>query len=116
MVTAPGKPCAALGCGVRIEYGQRYCEKHKGQDRKRQDERRESAAARGYDSRWNKARKTWLVNHPLCAECERQGRVRAAVLVDHIIPHRGNQKLFWDQSNWQSLCRACHDVKTSRGE
>ena len=34
------------------------------------------------------------------------------VVVDHIIPHRGDQKLFWDQNNWQSLCKSCHDKKT----
>jgi 5-methylcytosine-specific restriction protein A len=33
--------------------------------------------------------------------------------VDHIIPHRGNQKLMWDQSNWQALCHACHSRKTA---
>ena len=37
--------------------------------------------------------------------------VRATV-VDHIIPHRGDQKLFWDQNNWQALCKSCHDKKT----
>ncbi len=114
MVTAPGKPCAALGCGKRIEYGQRHCERHEGIDGKRHDERRGSAAARGYDSRWGKARKAWLMEHPLCAECERQGRVRAGVLVDHIVPHKGNQELFWNTTNWQSLCRTCHDEKTKK--
>lgn len=36
----------------------------------------------------------------------------AATVVDHIIPHRGDQKLFWDRSNWQALCKSCHDSKT----
>lgn len=27
-------------------------------------------------------------------------------------PHRGDQKLFWDESNWQALCKPCHDRKT----
>ena len=49
--------------------------------------------------------------HPLCAECERQGRVTPAYLTDHIIPHEGDYDLFWDQSNWQSLCSACHEMK-----
>ena len=35
-------------------------------------------------------------------------------VVDHIVPHRGDQKLFWDKSNWQPLCKACHDRKTWR--
>ena len=37
------------------------------------------------------------------------------LLLDHIIPHRGDQKLFWDEGNWQALCKACHDRKTGRG-
>jgi len=35
-------------------------------------------------------------------------------VVDHIIPHKGNQKLFWDPQNWQTLCKAHHDEKTRR--
>ena len=37
-----------------------------------------------------------------------------ATVVDYIVPHRGDQKLFWDKSNWQPLCKACHDRKTWR--
>jgi 5-methylcytosine-specific restriction protein A len=33
-------------------------------------------------------------------------------VVDHIVPHRGREQLFWDESNWQALCKACHDRKT----
>ena len=31
---------------------------------------------------------------------------------DHIVPHRGDMRLFWDESNWQPLCKRHHDVKT----
>ena len=34
------------------------------------------------------------------------------LLLDHIIPHRGDQKLFWDRSNLQPLCEHHHNVKT----
>ncbi|SMO99451.1 hypothetical protein SAMN06265173_1547 [Thalassovita litoralis] len=41
-------------------------------------------------------------------------------VVDHIVPHRGDPGLFWDQSNLQSVSKAWHDsVKQSiekRGE
>ena len=30
------------------------------------------------------------------------------------IPHRGDEKLFWDRSNWRALCKRCHDQKTRR--
>jgi 5-methylcytosine-specific restriction enzyme A len=49
-------------------------------------------------------------------ECEKTGRIEAANVVDHIIPHRGDMELFWDADNWQSLCRAHHDAKTRRGQ
>jgi 5-methylcytosine-specific restriction endonuclease McrA len=43
--------------------------------------------------------------------CQKQGRVTAASVVDHIIPHKGDQKLFWDSANnWQSLCKDHHDA------
>ena len=35
-----------------------------------------------------------------------------ATVVDHIVPHRGDPKLFWDTDNWQALCKQCHDHKT----
>lgn len=79
-------------------------------------ELRPNAQARGYGSRWQKARKFYLAKHSLCVECEDSGRVVAATVVDHIDPHRGDKVKFWDSSNWQSLCKRCHDRKTGRGE
>ena len=73
------------------------------------DARRGSAAARGYGWRWQKARDAWLREHPLCVMCERDGAVTAAVVVDHIIAHKGDVALFWDRGNWQSLCKRHHD-------
>ena len=67
-------------------------------------------APRLYDNqRWRKVRRMHLAEHPMCVMCERQGRVTAATVVDHIVPHEGNADLFWDMSNWQSLCYACHN-------
>lgn len=71
--------------------------------------RRGTAAERGYGQRWRNARKTFLASHPLCVYCLRVGRTTAATVVDHIQPHRGDQALFWDRENWQSLCATCHN-------
>ena len=51
----------------------RYCEKHK----VKQDNTRLSAHARGYTSKWDKARKVFLAEHPTCecAECKAQAEV-----------------------------------------
>lgn len=73
------------------------------------DARRGSSAQRGYGSRWQKARSTYLVAHPLCVMCQKEGRIVAATRVDHIKPHKGDQALFWDTSNWQPLCGPHHD-------
>jgi 5-methylcytosine-specific restriction enzyme A len=87
-----------------------FCEEHK----PKRIDKRESASKRGYDSRWRKARKTYLSNHPLCCYCEKEGVVKLAEVVDHIIPHRGDSGLFWDsKNNWQPLCKRHHDVKTA---
>lgn len=34
----------------------------------------------------------------------------AADVVDHIVPHKGDQSLFWNERNWQSCCAWHHDV------
>ncbi|MEO4040348.1 HNH endonuclease signature motif containing protein [Hoeflea sp. CAU 1731] len=41
---------------------------------------------------------------------------KPAKVVDHIIPHKGDRKLFWDRSNWQPLCTPCHSSKKQRQE
>jgi 5-methylcytosine-specific restriction protein A len=65
---------------------------------------------------WRRASKAFLAVNPMCAECLRQGRDTLAVHVDHVVPHRGDEVLFWEESNWQPLCRPCHSRKTQRGE
>jgi 5-methylcytosine-specific restriction protein A len=75
---------------------------------------RPNAYRRGYNRRWQRARKHYLQRHPLCVTCQTVDETVAATVVDHIIPHRGDQELFWNQGNWQSLCKRCHDKKTAR--
>lgn len=79
------------------------------------DQSRGTASERGYNWKWQKARAIWLMDYPLCALCEAKGLLKAASVVDHITPHRGNDTLFWDTTNWQSLCVVCHNIKTGKG-
>lgn len=66
-----------------------------------------------YDSqRWRKARLLHLARFPLCAICDASGKVTAATDVDHVVPHKGDPELFWDDANWQSLCHRHHSQKT----
>lgn len=70
---------------------------------------RQSASERGYTWAWHKASKAYRYNNPLCVMCLKQGKYTQSEVVDHIIPHRGDKQLFWDECNWQALCKNCHD-------
>ena len=102
----PSAPPTACPCGGRKVNGR--CDRCSAKR-----EQRDSAAARGYDYRWQKARKNYLAANPLCTECQWYGFVTPAYVVDHKRPHKGNQRLFWDQDNWQPLCEKCHNTKTA---
>lgn len=65
---------------------------------------------------WKRARVEHLALEPLCRHCKALGRVKPAHHVDHMIPHGGNEESFFDENNWQSLCRECHAFKTRRDE
>ena len=111
MPTSPKRPCRFPGCPNLCDKGV-YCADHKMYET---DHVRGNADARGYDSKWRKARAWYLQQHPLCVECLRKNKIAPATVVDHIVPHRGDKKLFWDMYNWQSLCKDCHDRKTGHG-
>lgn len=72
-----------------------------------------SRSKRGYTREWDRCSKAYLQSNPLCVHCMRTGVRTAATITDHITPHKGDMSLFWDESNWQSLCKRCHDVKTA---
>ena len=108
MPTRPKVPCHHPGCAELVASGTKYCAKH----RSLHPEEIRSAGARGYNWEWQKARKVFLAANPLCVQCMAEGRYIKATVVDHIIPHRGNQELFWDRNNWQALCKRHHDLKT----
>ncbi len=109
----PKHPCAFPGCLTLVESGQSRCPIHKSVMSSKYDRRRGTSTERGYGVRWRRLR-TWFLNaHPLCAECQRQGKLIPAALVDHIIPHRGDSALLYDPANLQSLCTTCHNRKTA---
>ena len=115
MPQRPLKPCSAPACSALVR-GKRYCDKHAHlaeQGKRHHDRQRGSSAKRGYGYQWQKARARFLQSHPLCVKCQEKGRVTAATDVDHIVPHRGDMTLFWDESNWQALCHSHHSEKTA---
>jgi 5-methylcytosine-specific restriction protein A len=46
--------------------------------------------------------------------CEVRGCMNHATVVDHRTPHHGQQHLFFDPANLQSMCKVHHDSKTAR--
>ena len=110
MPVRPNTPCRHPGCPALVPVGTKYCENHK----KLHPEDIRSASRRGYNNAWRRASKQFLLSHPLCEECRKDERYTKATVVDHVIPHRGDQKLFWDRGNWRALCKRCHDRKTGR--
>lgn len=92
-------------CGGVHADGER-CPKAVERDRERKarfDQRRPTARNRGYDARWDSERRAFLKFNPTCRRCG-----EPASVVDHIKPHKGDHRLFWDRANWQPLCRHCH--------
>lgn len=105
----------------RASFGQRWgvlASSKQNMDKQPASWRKEmrSSGERGYGSAWQRARKKFLMHQPLCVMCSAEGRTTAAEVVDHIQPHRGDRALFWDSTNWQSLCKQHHDSDKARLE
>jgi hypothetical protein len=70
-------------------------------------------------SGWLTRRARQLAAEPLCRTCASHGRVTAATVADHIIPHRGDATLFF-KGALQSLCDEepyrCHSRVKQREE
>ena len=81
-------------------------ERTNGYDRRRSD-------APYHSSRWTKVAKAWKVEHPLCEACKSKGIIKAAEVVDHIVPWPICQD-FFDETNFQSLCAECNMLKGYR--
>lgn len=77
---------------------------------------RPSASERGYNARWHSESRDYLASHPYCVMCAAHGRTTPATVVDHKIRHHGDQRLFWDRTNWQGLCASHHNAAKQAGE
>jgi 5-methylcytosine-specific restriction protein A len=62
-------------------------------------------------ARWQKLRWSVLVRDLFtCQKCKRIETDTSQLVADHKTPHRGDERLFWDDENLQCLCKPCHDV------
>jgi 5-methylcytosine-specific restriction protein A len=122
MTTSAKHACRAAGCPALVADGHTYCPTHAADIGYRG-----APSARGYTKRWYRRARRFRDQFPLCgmrpnsqppvmSQCYEENRVTAADHVDHVVPHRGNQVLMWDElHNWQSLCASCHARKTAAG-
>ncbi|MER2536042.1 MAG: HNH endonuclease signature motif containing protein [Rhizobiaceae bacterium] len=68
-------------------------------------------------ARWVKLRLAILLRDLYtCRMCRRIEPDMSKLVCDHVKPHRGDERLFWDESNLQTLCRPCHDRAKQREE
>lgn len=107
--------CKADGCYCKTSDKSGYCERHLWMERADQEKKRQGffrgapSSSLYNSSRWRKASKEYLKSNPVCAKCG-----QPATEVHHVIPHRGDESVFWAESNWQGLCHMCHVEETKR--
>jgi hypothetical protein len=104
-----GRPRSAATAIARVAQPQADAE----YDRRRRD----SSPWRAWygTARWRSKRAAQLADEPLCRSCAADGRVTAARVCDHVEPHRGDPRKFWDGAT-QSLCDNCHNAAKQREE
>ena len=103
------KPCSKTNCRALVKVGTKYCPEHHIPLEKEYPRRHPEHQAMYNAKRWKDLRRWWLTSHPLCVLCE-----GIASVCDHKTPHKGDDLLFYDVNNLQSLCRECHNTKTGK--
>ncbi len=107
----PKRPCGYPGCPKLTEG--RFCEEHAKQEAARYEKyQRDPATRKRYGRNWKRVRDRFLVQHPLCEQCQKEGRLTEAQEVHHIVPlSRGGNNA---TENLMSLCKSCHSAITAK--
>lgn len=112
-------PCIG-NCGALVARGVPRCEACAAKVRSSDQQRRGTAAQRGYGHRWQVFRAAFLAKpeNALCAPCKRKSPpvITPATVADHIQDHKGDPVLFWLESNIQGSCQPCHDARVDAGD
>ena len=122
MTERPKKPCRNPMCSGLTINPNGYCDNCQTKVKQREkavrqeyNTRRDPQTAKWTNSaRYKRARLHFMSHNPFCKHCSTSTRPVVSIILDHIIPHKGDASLFWDVSNWQMLCKKCHDKKTAR--
>jgi len=61
-------------------------------------------------ARWAETRARVFLRDLYTCQWPGCGRVGGRLVADHRVPHQGDERLFWDEANLQTLCKSpCHD-------
>lgn len=60
-------------------------------------------------ARWRRLREWQLGHQPLCERCLDMEIVEPATVVHHREAHKGDEALFWNPDNLESICKPHHD-------
>lgn len=111
MPRKPKRPCSYPGCPELTD--DRYCEQHQSLVNKQYNKyQRDPESNKRYGRSWKRIRDRYIKTHPLCEECQRQGRLTPAEEVHHIIPLANGGSN--DKENLMSLCKSCHSRITAQ--
>jgi 5-methylcytosine-specific restriction enzyme A len=70
-----------------------------------------------YSSRqWREFRRLYLLEHPLCVDCQAEGRDEFAVEVHHVAKRKDRPDLAYDPDNVAGLCKGHHSKRTRAGK
>ncbi|MBZ5203209.1 HNH endonuclease [Planomicrobium chinense] len=110
-MAAPQRKCFHPSCRNFIAFTRTYCEKHEPNKEYNQARRRyDNTYIKFYKTRaWLKLRRIALMRDDfMCKTCERNGIIKEAQLVHHLI----EVKTDWDKrlelENLESICESCH--------
>jgi 5-methylcytosine-specific restriction enzyme A len=68
-------------------------------------------------ARWKEIRWSVLVGDLFkCRLCGHREVNPSSLVCDHVRPHRGDERMFWDRSNLQTLCSSCHSSRKQAEE
>lgn len=123
MPSRSNRPCKERGCPNLTRDISGYCDEHRQTAIDKQNERRAqhdkyrgSARERGYDKTWERLRKMYLREHPLCEDCLEEEKIEPATEVHHKQKVKDHPELRLVKSNLRALSKECHSKRTARGE
>lgn len=110
MPVKPKKPCGYPGCAALTN--DLYCPEHKRLAQSQYNRYGRTPEMKNrYNGMWPAIRRRFLVWHPLCECCQREGRITVATEVHHIRPLADGGT--HDDGNLMALCKPCHSRITA---